>query len=217
VEQELLPTNLTNSELSNTIPQKELAKFKAARTPIAIAVRNRQIAQAENDPFMWVVDLPESVNKTSYIRKRDADRLIPQGKMRKPYDGEVDERHPRDGGGSFTDGRTSDPNANPAIKRAMAVAERQEQKLKDAQKKDTDYVDLAQRLESLSERLDTTLGKILTAMTSEPAVEPVQPLSEPPAPEPIPMRQWFRCKQCDFEAKSRGGLTRHVRMQHRGD
>lgn len=216
MEQELLPTNLTNAELSNSIPQKELAKFRGEHTSLGQAFINRQIAQAENDPFMWVVDMPYETS-ASYVRVKHVPAMIRAKRSRMPNADELDERHPRDGGGRFKDGRKPDPNANPAIKQAMAVAERQEQKLKDAQKKDTDYVDLAQRLESLSERLDTTLGKILTAMTSEPAVEPVQPLSEPPAPEPIPMRQWFRCKQCDFEAKSRGGLTRHVRMQHRGD
>jgi hypothetical protein len=215
-----LQSDLTDAELSNTIPRQEVAKFRVARTRAAKAFRSRQIAQAENDPFMWVVDLPESENKTSYIRKAGTERLFAQGKKRKPYAGEVDERHPLEGGGGFTDGRKPDPASNPRIRMALETgakdAERYERQQKDAASRPPDerIEILAERLHKMELQLDTAVNKILSAMSD---VRGSQAASEPSPVEPVQIQQALVCKTCGFEAKSRSGLTTHRRSKHRDD
>ena len=220
--QDLPTTTLTKAELSSNVPLKEIAKFGGEHTRLGERFIQQQLAQAEGDPWMWVVDLPDETS-TSFVRVMHVPRLMKLGRIRLPRDSEVNELHPRLGGGGFLDGRERDLEANPALKRALATGEKQAAKFARQQEEvaakaagmgESRYEELDERITGLEDKLDTALNKILSAVSGVPSS---QAESEEATPEPIPISQALKCKHCDFEAKSRGGLTTHTRSKHRSE
>jgi hypothetical protein len=217
-----LPTALTEEELSSSITQRELGKMGGRHTKLGEAFIRRQVEQSEADPFMWVVDLPDE-SSSSFVRLMHVPRLMKLGRCRLPREGELNEAHPRAGGGGFVDGRQRDPESSPRIKKALRDGEKQaaqferqqaEVAAKAANLKDGRYEELDERISGLELKIDTALSEILSAVSG---VQGSPAVSEPPAAEPIPITQALECKHCDFEAKSRGGLTTHVRSKHRSE
>jgi hypothetical protein len=224
-----LPTSLTEEELSSSITQRELGKMGGEHTKLGEGFIRRQVAQAEADPFMWVVDLPGG-ESTSFVRLMHVPRLMLLERVRLPRAGEVDERHPRAGGGGFLDGRKRDPESSPRIQKALRDGEKQAAQFEKQQAKaaaevanikDGRYTELDERITGLELKIDTALGEILSAVSG---VQGSPAASEPPAVEPlladlmpIPITQALKCLHCDFEAKSRGGLTTHARSKHRSE
>jgi hypothetical protein len=177
----------------------------------------QQIAQAEADPFMWVIDLPDELS-ASWVRVQAAIFLIREGKGRIPQPGEIDDRHPKNGGGIFADGRVNDPEKNPRYKRALQRGEAQAAKYQKEQEakaaKDSRYEELDDRITEIGDKLDTAVADIMDAIIG---VRAPSGDAAATAPGPVPMNPGLACTQCDFVAKNRGGLTRHTRAKHRSE